>query len=319
MKNYRDFREFYDKVLLPELQIIEADRKRILRIVIITLAVAASLILAAILLIPSDAEPFRVIVPILTGIAGLITISIVSKDYRAEFKTRIISKITGFIDSGLVYTPGGRIPRSVFVNSRIFRESCDRYKGEDHFKGRIGKTDIEFSEVDAKQKNPSGKSGSNNQYSTFFKGIFVVAEFNKHFKTHTLVLPDTAEKLFGSFGRNLQAASIGRGSLVRLENPLFEREFCVYGEDQVEARYILTPSMMERILAFKERWNTTVYLSFFDSKVYIAIRMSKNLFESRLYRSVVDYGFIEENLKFLELLTGIVDDLNLNTRIWTKK
>ncbi|MCA1757916.1 MAG: DUF3137 domain-containing protein [Bacteroidales bacterium] len=319
MNKYNNFREFYDKELLPELQIIESDRKRIVRVVLITLTVVVSLILAIILLIPSEAEALRVIVPALAVIAGLITISIVSKDYRAQFKTRIISRITQFADTGLVYTPQGRIPRSVFVNSRIFRQSCDIYRGEDHFRGRIGKTDIEFSEVVAKQKGSSGKSGNKNQYTMYFKGIFVVAEFNKHFKTHTLVLPDTAEKLFGSFGRNLQTFSPGRGSLVKLEDLVFEKEFCVYGEDQIEARYILTPSMMQRIMAFKKRWNTTVYLSFLDSKVYIAIRMYKNLFETRLFKSVVDYRFIEENIKFLELLTGIVDDLNLNTRIWTKK
>jgi hypothetical protein len=319
MKKYNNFREFYDKELLPDLQILESNRKRIVRIIIITLSLAALLIVAMVLLIPSEAEALRVIVPALTVIAGLITISIVSKDYRGEFKTRIISKITRFADAGLTYTPQGTIPRSVFVNSRIFRQSCDIYRGEDHFKGRIGKTDIEFSEVVAKQKSSSGKSGNKNQYTMYFKGIFVVAEFNKHFKTHTLVLPDTAEKLFGSFGRNLQAMSIGRGSLVTLEDPLFEKEFCVYGEDQIEARYILTPAMMQRIMAFKKRWNSTPYISFLDSKVYIAIRMYRNLFETRVFRTVVDYSFIEENFKFLELLTGIVDDLNLNTRIWTKR
>lgn len=319
MNKYTNFREFYDKELLPDLQILESNRKRIVRIIIITLSLAALLIVAMVLLIPPEAEALRVIVPALTVIAGLITISIVTKDYRGEFKTRIISKITRFADAGLTYTPEGTISRSVFVNSRIFRQSCDIFRGEDHFKGRIGKTDIEFSEVVAKQKSSSGKSGNKNQYTTYFKGIFVVAEFNKHFKTHTLVLPDTAEKLFGSFGRNLQAMSIGRGSLVRLEDPLFEKEFCVYGEDQIEARYILTPAMMQRIMAFKKRWNSTPYISFLDSKVYIAIRMYRNLFETRVFRRVVDYSFIEENFKFIELLSGIVDDLNLNTRIWTKR
>ena len=47
--------------------------------------------------------------------------------------------------------------------------------------------------------------------------------------------------------------------------------------------------------------------------------MFKNLFEARLFKSVVDYSYMEENLKFLTLLTEIVEDLNLNTRIWTKQ
>jgi len=76
---------------------------------------------------------------------------------------------------------------------------------------------------------------------------------------------------------------------------------------------------MERILAFKKKWNTRVYLSFLDSKVYIAISMYKNLFELRTFKPAADYTFLEESMHFLTLLIEIVDDLNLNTRIWTKE
>ena len=179
---------------------------------------------------------------------------------------------------------------------------------------------VEFSEVVARHKTTSG-TGSKRQthYTTIFKGIFFVADFNKHFKTHTIVLPDTAEKLFGKFGQSLQSMNKTRGELIKLEDPEFEKEFCVYGDDQVEARYILTPALVRSILEFKKKWNTKIYLSFVDSKVYIAISLKKNLFETRLFKSIVDYTFIEENVKYLILLIGIVEDLNLNTRIWTKE
>jgi hypothetical protein len=51
----------------------------------------------------------------------------------------------------------------------------------------------------------------------------------------------------------------------------------------------------------------------------MAINMNKNLFEIRTFSPVADYSFIQANLRFLVLLTEIVDDLNLNTRIWTKE
>jgi len=76
---------------------------------------------------------------------------------------------------------------------------------------------------------------------------------------------------------------------------------------------------MERILIYKRKWKSKISLSFVDSKVYLAINMNKNLFETRIFRPVADYSFMEENLRFLILLTEIVEDLNLNTRIWTKE
>ena len=320
MSRYAGFREFYEKELRADLEDIDLRRKEINRKVITILMITAAAILTEILLIPDDTGFPKPLPLILTFIAGMIVTGIFSKSFRKEYKEKIISRLAGFADEGLIYTPDGAVPQYEFVKSRIFPYSCDKYSGEDHFSGRLDKTEIVFSEVTAKHRSSSGSGSSQkDEYNTFFKGLFIIADFNKHFRTHTVVLPDTAEKLFGKFGQKLQAMASGRGELIRLEDPRFEQEFCVYGEDQVEARYILTPALMERILAFKKKWNTRVYLSFLDSKVYIAINMYKNLFELRTFKSAADYTFLEESMRFLTLLIEIVDDLNLNTRIWTKE
>ncbi len=201
----------------------------------------------------------------------------------------------------------------------FFRSIATATTAKTILKETLGKTAIEFSEVVGKHVTSTGTGSNRKEHqSIIFKGIFFVADFNKYFDGHTVVLPDTAEKMLGSLGQSLQSMS-SRGELVKLEDPEFEKEFCVYSDDQVEARYILSPSLMKRIVDFKRKWNTKVYLSFRDSKVYIAIKMDKNLFETRLFKSIVDYNFIEQNIRFLTLLTGIVEDLNLNTRIWTKE
>jgi hypothetical protein len=320
MIRYKNFREFYEKTLRPDLEIIDRERKLVNKRVITIIFLAAAAITAEIFLIPARSEMFRIMLPMVTVVAGLVLTGLVSKSYRKEYKSKIIARITNFLDEGLTYTPEGTVPVSEFLKSEIFPFSCDRFTGEDHFRGKIGKTEIEFSEVTAEYRNIRNTgSGQKEEYTILFKGLFIIADFNKYFKTRTVVLPDTAEKLFGKFGQTLQSLSVGRGKLVRLEDPVFEKEFCVYGDDQVETRYILSSSLMERILAFKRKWNTRVSLSFCDSKVYLAIGVNKNLFETRIFKPVADYSFMEENLRFLILLTEIVEDLNLNTRIWTKE
>lgn len=320
MSSYKNFREFYETSLRPDLEIIDRERKKVNKRALTIISATVTAVILEILLIPSGAEMLKGLIPIITGFAGLVTTGIVTKNYRKEFKSKIIARITGFLDEGMVYTPDAMIPVTEFLKSDIFSLSVDSYTGEDHFRGKIGKTDIEFSEVTAKHltTTQTGKD-TKLEYTTIFSGVFIIADFNKDFSTSTLVLPDTAEKLFGKFGQTLQSMGSGKRKLVRLENPEFEKEFCVYGEDQVEARYILTPSLMERILAYKRKWKSRISLSFCESKVYIAISMNKNLFEARIFKPVADYSFMEENLRFLILLTEIVEDLNLNTRIWTKE
>ena len=320
MNNYKDLKDFYETKLLPDLKMLDKERKQVDRRVIIVAVVAFVFIIAEGKFIPSSAGGVTGILQVTTGAFAFIIVGLISKKFKLGFKNKIIARITGFVDESLTYQPEGSVPRSEFLKSAIFQHSCDSFKGEDHIHGTLDKTAIEFSEVVAKYRTSSG-SGSNQKqkYSTYFKGVFFIADFNKHFKTRTLVLPDTAEKLFGKFGQKLQSMSFSRGKLVKLEDPEFEKEFCVYGDDQVEARYILSTSLMRRILDFKNKWKTKIYLSFVDSKVYIAISLNKNLFETRLFRTIVNYSFIEENVKYLILLIEIVEDLNLNTRIWSKQ
>ena len=315
MSAYTNFKEFYDAKLLPELEILDKERKQVDRRVLLIGLIAVILIVIIGRFRGSATSYFQILI----GVLAFVIMSVSSKKYRLNFKNKIVLKIAAFVDENLVYSPEGFVSREEFTNSAIFQKFCNNFTGEDHFKGKIGKTVIEFSEVVGRHKTTSGTGSKRKEhYTTIFKGVFFVADFNKNFIGHTLVLPDTAEKMLGKLGQNLQAFS-SRGELIKLEDPEFEKEFCVYADDQVEARYILSPSLMQRIVEFKRKWNTKVYLSFRDSKVYIAIKMDKNLFETRLFKSIVDYNFIEANIRFLILLTGIVEDLNLNTRIWTKE
>jgi hypothetical protein len=106
---------------------------------------------------------------------------------------------------------------------------------------------------------------------------------------------------------------------VKLEDPEFEREFVVYSSDQVEARYILSTSLMKRIVDFRRSCDKKLHLSFINSQVNVAISFKRNLFEPKLFSTLLDFGPIQEYFEDLCLAVGIVEDLNLNMRIWTKE
>ena len=103
-----------------------------------------------------------------------------------------------------------------------------------------------------------------------------------------------------------------------MEDVAFEKEFVVYGDDQIEARYILSTSLMERILAYKKKSNRPIRFSFIGNKVHVAISYKKALFEPRLFRSLLSFKPIQEYFEDLSLAIDLVEDLNLNTRIWKK-
>ncbi len=324
MKTLEDLKKFYKTTLINDLKPLEARRKSLVNKFLIVGAVILGVIVIGFAVIAAAGVPAPVIffVPAILGIvlAGII-FSFMSKGYVQDFKGTIIGKLVNFLDANLAYSQSGRIPQSTYMASKIFTKRPDRYQGDDHVTGKVGATQIEFSELKTEYKTTStnNKGHTQTHWHTIFKGLFFVADFNKHFACETIVLPDTAQKLFGRLGQKLQSLNVFRGQLIKLEDPEFERLFVVYGDDQVQARYILSTSLMERIMQFKKKSQKPIYLSFVGSKVFVAVSYTKNLFEPKIFSTLLDFGPIRQYYEDLQLAVGIIEDLNLNTRIWTKQ
>ena len=93
---------------------------------------------------------------------------------------------------------------------------------------------------------------------------------------------------------------------VTLEDTKFNERFDVYSSDQVEARYLVTPSFMERLNKIQTAFGTRkVKCSFFDNKFMIAISTKKDLFEiGKINNSLKDSNNIEA---FHNEMTSIYD------------
>ena len=76
---------------------------------------------------------------------------------------------------------------------------------------------------------------------------------------------------------------------------------------------------MARITDFKEKTGKKIYLSFIGSMVFVAVPYTRDLFEPRLFKTLLDFEPIRRYYEDLQFAIGIVDDLNLNTRIWSKE
>jgi len=189
-----------------------------------------------------------------------------SQAYQAIYKKEVIGGIAHLLHPGMQYNPTQGISENTFKQAGLYTDNIDRYSYEDLFAGRVGKTEIMFSEVHVqdKRRRTDSKGRNTTYWVTIFKGLFLIADFHKNFSGWLIIKPDFAESSFGWFGRKIQGFN---PNLIRLENPDFERAFVVYGSDQVEARYILTPDMQERLLTLRNTYGTDIRLSLQNSQV----------------------------------------------------
>lgn len=240
-----------------------------------------------------------------------------ARKYKQIFKDRVIRKIIEYIDPNLKYYPNRLIDRNLFEIPNFFPNNrIDKYQGDDLVEGVIGKTHIKFSELHIQEERTTDKK---NYYIDIFKGLFINVDFNKNFNGRTYVLPDRNDKTYSRlffFGEKQRTEF---GELVKLENPEFEKICAVFSTDQIEARYILSTSLMEKIVQFRNRIQREVFICFANSQIYLAIPYIKNLFEPNLLHKTIKFELLREYYEILLNTIGIVDELNLNTRIWTKE
>ncbi len=229
-----------------------------------------------------------------------------ARAFRAEYKSNLLPKIAEEFGN-FTYQLKGGIAAERMRPSKLLPH-YHRYKHEDHFAGEFEGVGIEFNEAILKQRRRSGKS---THYVTVFQGLFVILDMNKNFEGHTIVRRDAgAFNLLGGLG------SLDR---VKLEDPEFERQFEVYGTDQIEARYLLTPAFMERLKALTSSVGASSFeCAFYQDQLLILMKhsqaMAKNglLEPGKLSETVHDASSITKIADEFAAICGLIQELKLH-------
>lgn len=250
------------------------------------------------------------------------------KNYYYSVKEKLIGEIIQSFNSSFEYYPKGLISAREFNNMRLYNEShgdsfgTKPYHGSDYICGKVGSTNIELCEFSIGDVS----------------GLFMVADFNKDFSEITKVLTRVWKK------RSLDVIGIINGENivdttgnyktykktrdeylnrkleeVILESPSFNEKFETFSSSQIEARYILSTTMMERILEFRQKFNYEMNFVFVDSKMYFTVNWGSHMFEPYdINKNLIEHKMqlIENTHKQLSYCIQIIEALNLNTELW---
>jgi len=311
--------DYYYESMYPELQVLELDRLRIIKKLQKAALILACFAFILFILLQRVMSPLQA--SLVCAMGGFLIYMFIYRHecsgYAFLFKDQVIEKIIHFVDDSLMYHKNEAVLESEYQSSELFLESYDRFSGSDLVRGTIEGVNVHFCVLHVEKKECDKEDKE--QWNDIFKGIFFVAEFNKAFHSKVVVLPDMAEKTLGVLGTWFQGMNFSRGTLIKLDHVAFEKRFVVYGTDPIESRYILSLSLMEKIVEFHDKIDKRISLSFINSKIYIAIPYTKSLFEPILSRSLLEFSYIKEYFEILNTMLGIVEELKLNERLWSKR
>jgi len=252
-------------------------------------AIVAVLTIVAFVFMP---DPIVAIFGIVGGGGVWYWYSTPARRFRAGYKRELLPRIAEQFGD-FTYSLTGGIHLARMKPSRILPPS-DRYKREDHFAGNFEGVRIEFNEAILQQRRRSGKR---THYVTVFKGLFVLLDMNKNFEGHTIVRKDAGVlNFFGSFG------SLER---IKLEDPDFERQYEVYGSDQVESRYLLTPAFMERLKKLNDSVGAQgMECAFYQNRLLVLMKHNKAMSSDGL----LEPGSLKEPVHQADSIAKIADE-----------
>ena len=224
--------------------------------------------------------------------------SIFTDSFTFKFKRKVIRSIVE--SCGLTYHPGGFVENDYLY--MIYDFDIDKYSGNDLIFGQIEGVRVKFSDVEAISIKED--LHGNKTHRVLFAGLLFVADFPKRLKAVTQICSGTDE--FKDYG----------GKRARMDDAEFERYFRVYATDQIEARYALTPSLMENLKLLKTRFHRPINIVLTGDKICMAIRTGRDNFEPDLRRPLVGKG---ANRFYKDEIGGflrIAEELRLNRKIW---
>jgi hypothetical protein len=76
---------------------------------------------------------------------------------------------------------------------------------------------------------------------------------------------------------------------------------------------------MKKLLIFKHKSKHPLYVSFAGTHIHIAIEYNKDLFEPSVFHSLLEYKVAMEYVQNLHLAIGVVQELKLNQKLWSKR
>jgi len=234
--------------------------------------------------------------------------------YKSNIKEIIFPKIFQFFGNDYQYNKNSTLTIEPLESSSIIPSHNRRYF-EDYVKGSYNDVQLEFVEALLQSHSSSGV-GDRSHIVTEFDGIFIILSMNKKFIGKTIVLQDS--------GKIINKPSSVKGlENVKLEDPIFEKKFEVYSSDQVEGRYLLTTSFMERLLDLEKMFYSkrskytikNLQCSFYDNKLLLMIPSTIDRFEvTSPLRPATFVSEANTILKEMGVIFQIIDVLKLGQK-----
>lgn len=252
---------------------------------------------------------------IIGGIITSIKIQKPKQEFIRAFKNTFVLKSLQSVFTDLVYEPEKGLDESVIRNTQMMNMG-DRYSSNDFISGKYKNINVVQADVHIEEEHESTDSNGHTTrtWVTIFRGKWMIFDFNKTFKANIQV----SQKNFGN-SRIKNWGQKVKYKKVMMEDQAFNNGFKTFAQDEHDAFYILTPSLMERIKKLSSSIQGKLLFCFIDNKLHIGLQNGKDSFEHSIFSEINEEQVTNEISKDIKLITDFVDELSLDNTLFRRE
>lgn len=292
---------------------IEILRKKARNIVLI--GIITSILVSIIVFIIS--KSYFTSIPVI--IIGIVITTIIrikpTRKFTLAFKETFVLKSLKSVFTDLVYEPEKGLNENIIRNTGMMHMG-DRYSSNDFIFGKYKNINIVQADVHIEEEHETTDSDGDTTttWVTIFRGRWMIFDFNKYFKANIQV----SQKGFGNSKLNNWGEKI-KYKKVMMEDQIFNNNFRTYAQDEHDAFYILTPSLMEKIKKLASNISGKLLFCFIDNKLHIGIQNNKDSFEHSIFTKIDEEKVTNEISQDIKLITNFVDELSLDNDLFRRE
>ena len=292
----KDYKHILRREVFPKLKPFEQERQKIFKLLsLLGLPLTVIITIGLFILCMKMQDYHFILVP-----GGIFTWIWHSQKKKLENKVKnnmmpvLMNAVPNFF-----WSLNTAIPKEELIQVDVipYLKNADLYS-DDNFNGKYCNVEVLISEQEY-------QIGSAKSRRTLYRGAIIKIQMNKKFQGITLIRPKGEKKLEHKLEE------------VKLEDVEFCKKFQVYSDNQIEARYLITTSFMERFQNIKTAYSATkIYGAFFDKFIYIAPYCNKDLFSlAHLSKTLIDEEQYDVLFREFASILALVDHFKLDKKL----
>lgn len=291
--------DFYNEELRPQLEAYDEVRQSAVKKFWVWLAVIVGLGFAVAAYAYYRTQNVQILLFIAVPFLIIIFVvrSALIKPLKDYTKSTIMTGLTDVMGWTYSETLAAEPDIRLFSDNYLVPRFYDRIGYEDEIRGQI--QGVNFTAFECHMERETRDSKGRSSWQTVFRGTLIQMDFGKDFLGRTLVLRDRG--IFNSKNKS----NLKRVGLV---DPVFEKIFEAYGSDQVEARYLLTPDFMQKLVDLEHAVDgKRIRFAFSGGDLLIAVETQNRFEAGSMFRPLADEARIQRYMDEFSSLYQIID------------